>query len=253
MNFFGYKYVSFDIFDTLLIRLVEDPRDVFWLVEKYAKNKQIKIPDQFTELRIKAERNAEKKKKEYNIYDIYNEIYGFDSEKEKLEVLELEFIAEMDVCVPNKAMIQLYEESIKSKKNVILVSDMYWPERYISRLLLENNINVYKKIYVSCEYGVSKRDGLLFDYLLKDLECTPKEILHYGDNKKSDLVMARKRGIHAKKALYRFPQIYNDDRIYSKEYNTQQKFILGTLDYGQSRYFQLGYMLLGPLLEGMIK
>ena len=44
------KIVSFDVFDTLLLRNVHQPRDVFWILDLYAKNR-FGIPD-FYQMRV---------------------------------------------------------------------------------------------------------------------------------------------------------------------------------------------------------
>ena len=86
------KIVSFDVFDTLLLRNVCRPIDVFEIVENLYSNRygeNIK----FKKLRIDAEKKVrERSKKEDICFDeIYNYIYSKIGEKSKIfEKLELE-------------------------------------------------------------------------------------------------------------------------------------------------------------------
>lgn len=63
-----YNIISFDIFDTLLLRTVANPRDVFEEVWEQAGD--IKLTDiskkEFMKLRMEMERRARNNKKEFN-------------------------------------------------------------------------------------------------------------------------------------------------------------------------------------------
>lgn len=98
-----YKYVSFDIFDTLVKRNVENPTDVFKLMEYKAGNG-------FADRRIKAEREARRSlvksdRKEVTIEDIYS--YFTASERKKL--IDLELKTEFQLLVPNSPVIDVYD------------------------------------------------------------------------------------------------------------------------------------------------
>ena len=251
------EIVSFDIFDTLLLRMVAKPSQFFSLVEKYAKNNRIAIPDNFANLRIQAERNIAQKNPYANIFDIYKEILEFRTEEERQNILQLEFEAELEVCVANKAMVKLFNNYKVEGIPVILITDMYWTKEYIIRILSNIGITGYEKLYISCECKANKYDGSLFSYVLKDLGIKPYNMMHYGDNRKSDIVQARLKGIHSKNAYYDLPElraIYSDykglDNSSKSDYEIQQKMILCSIDKTKSRAYQLGYALLGPLLDG---
>ena len=68
-----YDYISFDIFDTLILRNVAIPSDIFYLVENKEKQSLSTIPN-FHDKRIEAEQLARKKKgfKEITLNDIYD-------------------------------------------------------------------------------------------------------------------------------------------------------------------------------------
>ena len=84
------KIVSLDIFDTLVKRLVYEPRHVFSLMVKSALNRGIVLTENFVKLRVEAERCANRESGYANIYEIYNKIEHLNKETRdaalKLEV-----------------------------------------------------------------------------------------------------------------------------------------------------------------------
>ena len=83
--------VSFDIFDTLLLRPVYKPRDMFYFVEN-----ENHVVD-FRRKRVRAEEwareHTDKKNGEINIFDIYQHLEewcGIDAEKSALKEIEIE-------------------------------------------------------------------------------------------------------------------------------------------------------------------
>ena len=237
--------------------MVAKPTQVFFLVEEYAKKNSIEIPNDFANLRIRAEQNAVSKNAYANIFEIYNEIKGFRTEEERQRILQLEFLAELEVCVPNRAMLELFNHYREKGVPIILITDMYWTREYIAQLLESVGVTGYEKLYISCECKANKHDGRLFTYVLMDLQVKPINVTHYGDNRRSDILNTRLKGINSKRVYYDLPTkrvIYSDGNSLSCNntiaYEIQQKIISCKLDVTKSRAYQLGYILLGPLLDG---
>lgn len=253
-----YEYISFDIFDTLIRRLVYHPHQVFSLMQSYAKINSIYLPDDFKDIRVKAEQKANKEKLYIDIYDIYDNIKEFSSEDERRTALELELKAELDLCVPNKEMIDIYKKCVDSGKNVIITSDMYLPKKYIINILEKCDIKGYKKLYVSCDQKADKRNGNLFKKVLEDLQISAGSLIHIGDNKKSDFFRPKTLGIKSIHYCYKDNQIYTLKNIDDDIYQNQQMFINNMFDlkYKEKKDsvpFRLGYIGLGPLLFGFAK
>ena len=123
-----YKAVSFDIFDTLLKRKVNKPEDVFQLMQL---NIEEKIPD-FKNKRIKAEEKARliNNPREITLDDIYDNFVELDErQRDYFKKLELKF--EKTVLVPNKPIVDLFNECIRNNKAVFIISDMYLPLVFI--------------------------------------------------------------------------------------------------------------------------
>ncbi|EWM53020.1 HAD family hydrolase [Ruminococcus flavefaciens] len=249
------EYISFDIFDTLIVRDVAKPTDVFRLM-----GKQLKFPD-FSRKRIEAEQKARKKKNggEVNIRDIYRSFAGI-SEKDAERFCMQELSYEMLVCRPNPALIGTYKKCLKNKK-VILVSDMYLPSEMMEKILAGCGIKGYEKLYVSCDVGASKRDGGLYGFVLKDLGIRADEMVHIGNDAMADYICARKCGISAVKTKTGTENMYLGN-IPEKQSRKSGGFsdiyrLINTTTGSTKRfrnfYYRFGYENFGILLLGFTK
>ena len=184
-----YQNISFDIFDTLIERDVEDPLDIFSFVENETGELN------FRNKRIQAEKSARRKKisKEISMEDIYQEYKEGDFSCEYLKNMELKMEAQHINIKKN--MVYFYQRCIAENKNIFLVSDMYLPAKFIESLLVACDIRDYKKLYVSCEYEKTKVSSELFRTLLDQENISKEDIVHIGDSPKADFWGARKAGI----------------------------------------------------------
>lgn len=173
--------ISFDIFDTLLVRKVLYPRDVFLLTELNANSTGYDIKG-FAVARVQAEDNQP-----FcdigRIYSWLEDYFGWDAETtEKIKALELEI--EREVLVLRREVVELLCFARDAGKRIVLTSDMYLPESILVGILSEKGISGYEKILVSCDVKKSKHTGL-FGELLKLCDA-PDKILHIGDNPAAD-------------------------------------------------------------------
>ena len=99
------------------------------------------------------------------------------------------------VTSPNPVIIPIYNYCVKNNKTVVVTSDMYLSEDIIRRILTKNGFEGYTNIFVSSEFGEKKRNGKLFKRVVDELRVKPKEILHIGDNIRSDVIFANLSGI----------------------------------------------------------
>ncbi|MBR1634564.1 MAG: hypothetical protein IJ682_05810, partial [Lachnospiraceae bacterium] len=194
--------ISFDIFDTLLVRKTLLPQDVFFIAEETAKRQGIPA-DNFGMLRIRAEQNVREAHPTLDeIYDELREIAGLEPQTaERLKQIELD--TERKVIRANPHMLEMYRYAIGQKKDVCLVSDMYLSSDQIGEFLTQNGISGYQKLFVSNEYRTTKHARLFEVY--KD-SVKGGKYLHIGDNKTVDGLDARIRGMDAavvRKAFFR--------------------------------------------------
>lgn len=273
-NFDRYDLVSFDIFDTLLLRGVSKPIDIFQIVWDKAKEKGLCLNDlsssEFMKLRIEMERRARNKaiNKEVMLEDIYAEFPDFIVSNIN-ELKDLEIATEKEYCYVNFDIYELLIGLKKQGKSIVLLSDMYLSSKQIIELLTFNGVDVtyIDAIIVSSKEKLSKQSGELYDKLFEQFPNISKEhMLHIGDNKISDYKKALENGIqaiHYDVIPEKMNSIYDYERI---RHNIPQKEILSlrklvsfssefyNKDYGSNMKiaFDLGASIIGPFLTNYI-
>lgn len=253
MDFSKYDYVSFDIFDTLILRNVLKPEDVFLVVEnKYNSLNKKKISN-FKCNRLLAQKNALLKNSEIEEVDInliYNELENYYSKDVCKKLLALEKEVEINVCVRNNNVINdYYDKALSLGKKIIISSDMYLDEKTIIKILDKNNIN-YHKLYLSSKYNKRKSSGSLFDYILNDLGISSSKIIHIGDNIISDVLRPKLKGIDTIHIKNKCNNSFYNKKINQDSYKLLEKFISNNINIRDDYYFNMGYETFGPILYG---
>ena len=245
------EVVSFDIFDTLLIRPYKKPVDLFKHIETYYK-----VPG-FSNARTCAEIRARIKAggldKETSLDEIYESILP---EYTHLKELEKDF--EKNLLKRNPLVFELYEAAINYGKKVIAISDMYLPKEFLREILNINGYTKISQIYVSSEYKQNKDSKILYKIAIEDLKTPPEKFLHIGDNLIADFYRAKDCGMKA----VLIPKISDEKSIWKKRLhkckNAFESSILETLfDYNQAcrkqtYWKEFGYHLGGPLAVGYV-
>lgn len=188
-----YQVITFDIFDTLLVRNVYRPRDIFGVIDKLTEN----LPFVFSKMRVAAEDSfavGENPSVE-EIYDKLQELTGID-QKTKTSLKEKEINLEKRFLHRREKMCELFEFAMNEGKSVYLISDMYFGKEILEAILLGCGISGFKTIYISCEEKLAKQEGL-FDRFLEKEGCRAEDCLHIGDNFYSDILAAKKAGMSA--------------------------------------------------------
>lgn len=240
-----YKFVSFDIYDTLIFRAVWMPNDVFKLIEEYI-NKRYLINSHFQLRRIFAEKIARKKSKLEdisieNIYD-YIRIAGIDNH----ELMDIEKNIEIDVSIPNRDLIEILRALRRDGVKIVITTDMYLDKATIIKILEKNEIE-YDYLFISGNIGLTKKSGNLYKYVLDNLGLEASKLMHIGNDSIKDIQNAAKLGI---KTI----QIEKGEHEV-KKYLTQ---LTGAFMYNSRIKFdnigqRIGYCCLGPFLAGFCK
>lgn len=183
--------ISFDIFDTLLMRKVLFPEDVFELTARRLRKLGVVIKG-FREKRIKAQ--EELGLKNPDIYEIYTKFQKKYKVTEELAALcrRTEMEVEAEVLVPRQDMIEIYRQCINMGKRVSLVSDMYIPETILAPILKKNGVTGYSNLYISCDRKQLKLQGLLETYRSENVG---ESFLHIGDHLIYDGICAELAGL----------------------------------------------------------
>ena len=185
------EYVSFDIFDTLIMRRVLFPTDIFEMMSVYDES----LPEDFSKVREACERSFIVEQRQATIYDIYTRIqsvYQWDDTR-TAAVMELEITTDIKTIIARKDMIDIYQYALSRDKKVYLISDMYYTADIIERILEGVGVQGYTGLYVSCQFGTSKSEKL-FDIYLSEADSGKK--LHIGDDENADIIPARARGMN---------------------------------------------------------
>ena len=174
----GYEIITFDVFDTLLIRDVMKPTDVFSL--SYGKGGRY--------LRSLAEIVAKKRSLtgEASLSEI-NRYCPYSCERERQ--------LEKKLCRVNPDLYPVYEALKKAGKKLYAISDMYLSSEDISELLRKAGYDI--PVMVSCEMGCNKKSGELFRKFLNRYGYQPEQVLHIGDDPAGDGRGAEKAGIRS--------------------------------------------------------
>lgn len=196
------KTVSFDIFDTLVVRQVLVPSDLFVHV---ARSAGIRDVAWFADARLAAERSVRSRQKAAGrkIDPTLDEIYEFlatgraysQQEIDRWKGIEIE--CEIETAAPREGARALFEFAQSLGKRVILCTDMYLPRATIEKVLSKCGYGVYDELFLSSECGHTKKHGTMYDYVSETLREEPGSFLHFGDNKRSDIVMAEQAGWRA--------------------------------------------------------
>jgi len=173
--------ISFDIFDTLLVRKTLFPQDVHELTEKKAVKAGL-LAEGFAAKRIAAEQETVHGTLD-EIYECLVRQYGLDRDlAAACKSLELE--TEREVLVPRQTVVSLLDFAVRTEKQVVLTSDMYLSSALLEDILSGCGVTGYDKILVSCEYRCGKQEGLFRK--VTELCGENRKILHIGDNKEAD-------------------------------------------------------------------
>ena len=188
--------VSFDVFDTLLVRKTLCPEDVFGLTERRAAAMGYPA-DGFAAVR----RDAQRTGGYGTIHDFYDSIRRHFAWSDELTqtMLGLELEVENEVIIPRTEVVELLDYAVSEGKTVVLVSDMYLPEPLFRDLLNRKGIRSFDRLFVSCDYRRSKRAGLFEDVCR--LAPRPELILHFGDDYESDIQSASYFGIRTEQIV----------------------------------------------------
>ncbi len=186
------EIISFDLFDTLIMRQVLLSTDVIELTEYRLRERGIFLKD-FCKKRQQAEKELSKDTAP-NLKDIYQWVLdSYDTDQITAEELaDIEWQTEYNLIVPRQEMAELLSEFSRQGKKIYIVTDTYYIQEQIISLLEKCGIRTYTDILISCEYKIGKTQGLF--KILTD-KIGEQECLHIGDDLVSDIESAAKWGL----------------------------------------------------------
>ena len=202
--------VTFDVFDTALVRGVTRPEGIFQQMAIEARASGIVSPDllerqDFVQARIKAETEARrhawetKAWVEIRLEEIHARLAtDLDLDESSAQALmSLEQKIELAHGLRNPYVGGLFDLAKSAGKRIGFISDMYLDEALVANLLERAGYDAYEFLLVSSRNRETKASGTLFKKVLETQKIVPRQWLHVGDNLDSDVRRARELGIHA--------------------------------------------------------
>ncbi len=198
------RIASFDVFDTALVRNYAAPQDLFLELGEELRNYHLiqKEPSYFFSSRICAETRARRKlsHQEATLQQIYDELQTEFSwtDDRMIQAMRMEIHLEENCLAGVPAIREKVLRARNQFDRIYFLSDMYLPSEIIRRILKRELLCLPEdRLLVSCECGLSKHTGSMFEMLIQDINGQPFEWHHIGDNPHSDYRVPRKFGIQA--------------------------------------------------------
>ena len=215
-----HRLASFDVFDTVLTRVVSPPAAVFLLLGRRLRELGLTTlePAAFAAARTKAERDAAGSGDATAINlvtldRIYErlELAGAITTEHTAAARHVELELEDRLGRPVPAMLARINAERSRGVPIAFLSDMYLPPAFIAAMLSRHGaFHEGDTLLVSSDIGVDKRSGGLFAELARRTGVAPADILHVGDNINSDVRAAARAGVRAEHFTALAPSRFTD-------------------------------------------
>ncbi|MEN8446935.1 MAG: HAD-IA family hydrolase, partial [Cyanobacteria bacterium J06555_13] len=269
------RVYSFDVFDTCVTRCWHQPTDLFeglflaLLAEQNFPSPQRETAAKaLARSRIQAERTTRKQTTadDITLDAIYQTLapqlkaYNISPGQSLTAEIALELSSVSPILSTRQYIQQLRPQGYK----VLFISDMYLPGSVVRQMLMDHGFtDGSDEVFVSADVGLSKGSGKLFSAVCKQLNISPKQLHHTGDNSYADVRSARRMGV---KATYfaqgdptRYeqgfrPELMGSDWVRSQIIGNSRAVRLrhATADKYQRQHAMLAANLLAPLLTGYV-
>ena len=199
------KIISFDIFDTAIVRKCQSPRDVFLFLADHAPFKGHGDSRHFANLRQRAEDSARQRVRaamgtsEATLFEIHTDLAALAGFAASVvpQMVAAEEAVELSLCIVHPFMHQVYRRAHSNGKAVWFVSDSYHNAAFLRRLIASCGYsNATDRVISSCDERCSKGSGKLLPGLLDAANVNRAEFIHVGDNLNSDCALPAKVGIN---------------------------------------------------------
>ncbi len=255
------KVVSFDVFDTAIVRKVAAPRDVFLFLADHPPFAGKGSSQHFAAFRQQAEGIARRRihevtgSGEATLSEIHTELAalaGFDVSL-VAQMVAAEQAIELSLCLAHPFLQLMYRRAHSTGKRVWFVSDTYHDAPFLRRLLAVGGYNnPDDRVVSSCDERCSKGSGKLLPRLLRESGLSREEFVHIGDNMQSDFALPNQSGINGVwHPLAGAPEGIAPS--VSREHALAQGMAAWgsrTFEPARSFWWRFGFSVAGPLLVG---
>lgn len=270
------QIISFDLFDTLLVRRIHDPDLVKLPVARYiselargagqsvsAKNVQELRDTLEQQLRAATGEKYADHEACYPVFmeKVLQQLFGKSYSDEILEqVTAYELEMENRMLVPREHLIKWVEQLAEEGKRLFIVTDMYLPATHIRKLVeYAGFAHFFEDIVSSADTYLAKASGAAYPFLSEKYGLDPENWMHIGDNPISDGFRAEEVGIEAlvihdpredqRKSIIKRYYNYSDGKPFWRGRALQQ--LMAPLEQENSKRPPLyveGHNFLGPLI-----
>lgn len=206
--------ISFDLFDTLLIRRIHDPDlvklPVARFISELARQKNCPVGWQKVQsLRDEIERRhrAETGKSFADheacypefMGELLHELFPVEEVGQLLEkVTAYEILMENSMLVPRQELSWWLAELKQAGKRIFIISDMYLPANHLRQLVEHAGLLEYvEEVISSADTFLAKASGTAYPLVAEKYGLDYGDWLHVGDNGFSDGLRAVEKGIEA--------------------------------------------------------
>ncbi len=191
--------ISFDIFDTVVKRSFYEP--------DYAKfNFPSRLGwnitgEEFVKIRNSIELDIRIKKQylgDVDIVEIYTELVNsLNLDYDPVDMAELEFQIDFEFLERKDVIVDLINYLANEGKSIIFISDTYYLDRQIKKLLSKIGVKCDYELLLSSSLGLRKDNGSMWEMLDKRLTESDKKskFIHVGDNVCADCQISGDYGI----------------------------------------------------------
>jgi predicted HAD superfamily hydrolase len=270
------EVVSFDLFDTLLVRRIHDPDLVKLPVARYIADlagrqglswnwRKVQQRRDAIEQRHRAETGRKFVDHEACYPRFMAELLGeiFQSSFDDVlldKVTGYELAMENRMLVPRQLLVDWITELAQAGKRIFIISDMYMPATHLRQLVRHAGLDeLVEEVVSSADTFLAKASGKAYPMMAEKYRLRPAAWLHVGDNPFSDGLRAEEAGIEAmivrdpgedqRKSIGKRYYNYSDGRPFWRGRLLQQLMApLEAENQPRSPLYTEGYNFLGPLI-----
>lgn len=270
--------VSFDLFDTLLIRRIHDPDlikpPVARLIAAKAAERGISLSWQKAQQRrdvIEAEHRAEAGRHFPDHEACYPRFMGqllteiFGNAALLDEISDYELFLENRMLVPRVALVDWMNQLNRQGKRIFVISDVYLPASHLEKLIAHAGFaDRVEAVISSADTCLAKASGAAWPMLAEKFDLKPSRWLHVGDNPISDGQRPAAFGIESlvihdwrekfRKGIVRRYWHYGQGRPFWRGRALQQLMLpLEAENCPHPALFREGYNFFAPLIGGFLQ
>lgn len=221
-----YDSISFGVFDTLLASDYLREEDLFLAVQQ-----KFGLSDEYVMYRKEAQRISKEKYGAFmsidEIYMTLTEISPFD-ENAAMELKQAELDLLNQRLYPRYEMREVYRYLLECGKKVSIVCDSYYRTPIIEGMLARAGFLGFERLFVSCDYGYSKRDEQMWNVIYQ--QYNESSHIHVGSDVYADWYTLERRGAKSRWIMsgteaYKLSKYYDDN---NKSLSLEESIELGS-------------------------